>query len=135
MKSTNSTKQKHQMENEKHKAMAEKEYPLMEEFSFDDWRANEHIKTLRKAFIAGLNKNEGLVSALEITRNALINLYPHCHELNMKGESEYEKAWLKCEDAIHVATKNLVNYTEALTQYKEGKEPGEQLNHIKKNFK
>lgn len=31
---------------------------------------------------------------------ALKELYPHCHETDMKGETDYERAWLKCEEAI-----------------------------------
>ena len=68
---------------------------------------------------------------IETLRNALVNLYPHCHEENMKGESVYERAWLDCEDAIHLATKYLSNQDAGI---EEGQEKwvltGRITNHI-----
>lgn len=44
-----------------------------------------------------------LAAAAPEMYDALKALFPHCHERDMMGGSDYEKAWLKAEAAIKKA--------------------------------
>lgn len=90
------------MENEKHKAMAEKEFPHEPGIGKAAEAWNKRVDERRADFIAGLSKNEGLMEALDRIGKICLK---DCYEVD---------AMMKDFRSIYEIA------TEALTQYKEG---------------
>jgi hypothetical protein len=86
--------------------------------TWPDHTHNAIMGEKRQAYIFALTsereKSKVLVDALLIAMQTILDLYPHCHESDMKGEASYEKAWLACEQQLKDIPQALDTYSKSI---------------------